>query len=159
MTQSKVTEAKKTLANSRDIRISTFERALKLAREPGSSPEQRVESALVFIDANLDGMVRAPFTWGDPETLEAAAITLLSLRALLLGAEPHDHLSVSYRKILRRRFGERSTGAAGSLHSEAVEETADILGKFIALERKRLKVPSKMPAAKKKRYWKKGASK
>lgn len=123
-----------------------------------ATPQERVDAAIARIDEQLNGLVAYPFSWGNPEAIEGIAVALLTVRAALAGDTLDGFMAPAYRGILRRRFGERNVSLAGCLKSEATEEIADMLARFIDSERKRVGVPSKAKRPKRRRFWKKGGT-
>lgn len=82
-----------------------------------------VTSAIVaYIDKRLDGMVRAPSTWGTVESLDLQALLLLELRTFVLRKKTHESDPFEARDAYIALVAERFPSAAATFLSNLVPQ-------------------------------------
>lgn len=140
-----------------DARARRWNEALIAAMAPGSTPATRLESALVAIDAHLDGIAGCPAAWGDVLSAEIVLGELLFLRAILLGAEPAMHGGEGLARAKIRRFKSCNGPCSNWIGREDYGALKPLLATAVRAERKRVGVPSKLPARRRQKP-KKGAA-
>lgn len=122
-----------------------WDAALDAALAPDSTPETRLESALVAIDAHLNGIVRVPAMWGDAMSAEMILGELLFLRTVLLGVEPSRWGGEALSRAKIRRFRTCNGPCSNWIGREDYEALRPLLAIAVKAERKRHGVPSKVP--------------
>lgn len=133
------------LTKPRDAASRRWNDAMTAALAPGASAGVRVESALVVIDAHLNGMTHAPGMWGDVEGVEILFCELLFLRALLLGVEPDRYGGATFRRAKRKAFRSDNGPCSNWIGRMDFKKLTPLLVLALRAERKRHGVPSKVP--------------
>ena len=128
-----------------DAACPRWDAALAASLAQGSTPETRLESALVAIDAHLNGIVRYTGMWGDTMSAEMILCELLFLRALLLGVEPSMHGGEALSRAKIQRFKTCNGPASNWIGREDFDALRPLLAIAVRAERKRHGVPSKVP--------------
>lgn len=131
-----------------DAASRAWNAAMDAAMAPGSTPETRLESALVVIDAHLNAIVRMPAGWGDTQGAEFMLGELLFLRAVLLGVEPSRYGGEALARAKIRRFKSCNGPCSNWIGREDFDALTPLLALAVRAERKRHGVPSKVPQRK-----------
>lgn len=128
-----------------DAASCRWDAAMDAALAPGSTPDVRLESALVAIDAHLDALVRCPAGFGDTMGAEILAWELLFLRAVLCGVEPFRHGGEALNRAKVRKFKSCNGPCSNWIGRDDYAALSPLLALAVRAERKRHGVPSKVP--------------